>query len=369
MKVLFITNLPSPYRVDFFNELGKYCELTVCYERHSATDRNSLWKGKSAVNFNEIYAKVKPVGVEQSRGNGIVSIIKTEKFDKLIIAGYASNSVMRAIIYCRIHRIPYYIESDGAFFVKDKFPKVFIKKFLLRGASLHFTTCDEHVEYLKWLGVDKEKICKYPFSSLTNADMQSTVVLTAAEKRAVREKLGMTEDRIILSVGRFSYKNGYRKGYDILLKAVKDIQSIGVYIVGEKPTEEFVRMKEEMQADHVRFVGFKNKKELQDYYAAADIFVLLTRYDIWGLVINEAMMHGLPVITTKKCNAGLEMVKNDENGFLVDVADYKSVRDLLPELLNDAELLEKFSKKSREIAELYTIENMAKVHIDVLNKN
>lgn len=366
MRVLFITNLPSPYRVDFFNELGQFCKLTVCYERHSATDRNSLWKGKEAKNFREIYAKVKPVGIDQSRGHGVIDVIKTECFEKLIIAGYASPSVMKAIAYCRHHKIAYCIESDGAFFVKDKFPKKLIKKYLLCGAAFHFTTCEEHIKYLKWLGVAENKICKYPFTSLSNADMQNTAVLNLSDKKSIRKRLGMNEETIILSVGRFSYKAGYRKGYDILLKAVRGMNNVGVYIVGDEPTEEFVRMKEEMKANHVHFVGFKEKKDLQDYYAAADIFVLLTRNDVWGLVINEAMMHGLPVITTKKCNAGLEMVVNGENGFLVNVGDFEAVGKLISKLIKSPDMIDKFKQKSRKVSELYTIESMVQAHIRVL---
>ena len=42
--VVFCTNIPSPYRVDFFNEFGRYCNLTVVYERHYSTERNIAWK-------------------------------------------------------------------------------------------------------------------------------------------------------------------------------------------------------------------------------------------------------------------------------------------------------------------------------------
>ena len=49
MKVLFLTNLPSPYRVKFFSELGNLCELTVLYERKSASDRDDKWKVKAEV--------------------------------------------------------------------------------------------------------------------------------------------------------------------------------------------------------------------------------------------------------------------------------------------------------------------------------
>ena len=54
---------------------------------------------------------------------------------------------------------------------------------------------------------------------------------------------------------------------------------------------------------------------------AADAFVLPTREDIWGLVINEAMAYGLPVVTTDRCNAGLELIKNNVNGYVVHVDD------------------------------------------------
>ena len=59
MKVLFFTNIPSPYRVDFFNELGKYCELTVLYERRDADDRDKNWcnNEENNLNFKPIYLK------------------------------------------------------------------------------------------------------------------------------------------------------------------------------------------------------------------------------------------------------------------------------------------------------------------------
>ena len=76
-------------------------------------------------------------------------------------------------------------------------------------------------------------------------------------------------------------------------------------IVGDEPTQEFIEMKNNMKLDNIVFVGFKTKKELKDYYIAADVFCLQTRGDVWGLVVNEAMAYGLPIITTDKCVAGM----------------------------------------------------------------
>ena len=52
LKVLFITNIPSPYRVDFFNELGKMCDLTVLFERKDALDRDTKW-----LSYRKMYSK------------------------------------------------------------------------------------------------------------------------------------------------------------------------------------------------------------------------------------------------------------------------------------------------------------------------
>ena len=66
----------------------------------------------------------------------------------MIISGYSSPSVMPAIIYCRSHRIPYIIESDGGLNNADTFIKRWVKKYLLCGARMQFTICDEHMRYL-----------------------------------------------------------------------------------------------------------------------------------------------------------------------------------------------------------------------------
>ena len=57
MKVLFMANIPSPYRVDFFNELGKYCDLTVTFEGETATDRDKKWKAAEYKNFKAHFMK------------------------------------------------------------------------------------------------------------------------------------------------------------------------------------------------------------------------------------------------------------------------------------------------------------------------
>lgn len=366
-KVIFCTNLPSPYRVDFFNELGKYCILTVLYERHSSAERNVAWKGVRAENFKEIFLELKSVDVDRSKGSALRKYIKEHQADVLIFTNYVSLATIEAIIWCRLHRRKYYIEYDGGFNKKDSFAKGLLKKFLLKGAEGHLTTADEHIKYLKSLGIDKSKIHKYPFTSISEKDIAEANTLTANGRNYFKQKLAISEQKMILTIGRFSYDRGYGKGYDVLMRLAERLgPSVGVYIIGDEPTQEFIDWKAERELKQVHFVPFKSKKELADYYGAADLFMMLSRGDVWGLVINEAMAFGLPIITSDKCIAGLELVSNGENGHIVDIEDIDLVEDKAKQLLKDEDLLVEMGKNSYLKILKYTIETMATSHQSIL---
>lgn len=117
--------------------------------------------------------------------------------------------------------------------------------------------------------------------------------------------------------------------------------------------------------DNIVFVEFKAKEDLTDYYRAADLFVLPTREDIWGLVVNEAMAVGTPVITTTNCGAGMEILKNGEGGRLVSPEDPDSLAVTMKEMLEDTMLTEQ-TRLARKSAQAYTIENMAKQTAEVI---
>lgn len=117
--------------------------------------------------------------------------------------------------------------------------------------------------------------------------------------------------------------------------------------------------------DNIVFVEFKTKEDLIDYYRAADLFVLPTREDIWGLVVNEAMAVGTPVITTTNCGAGIEILKNGDGGRIVPPEDPDSLANAMQEILNDVELARQTEHVIKS-AQVYTIENMAKQIAEVI---
>ena len=140
-----------------------------------------------------------------------------------------------------------------------------------------------------------------------------------------------------------------------------------LYIIGGNGSE-YLELVREYDLDNIEFVEFLNKDKLREYYLAADLFVLPTREDIWGLVINEAMACGLPIITTTNCIAGLELVVDDENGYLVEVEDDEALAERIQRILSNNDLKDSMSINSLKRIKDYTIEEMAKKHIEVLSE-
>lgn len=359
MQVLFMTNMPSPYRVDFFNELGKFCNLTVMFERERDYGRDSRYTADKYKNFKAIFPKGIPVSDAEAFCPGVITLL-LKKFDQIIVGNYYSPTGMLAIGFMKLMHIPYILSSDGGIVKDDSAFKYKLKKFFIGSASKWLSTGKMTTEYLVYYGAKQDKTFVYPFTSLKESDIV-TRPLTKEEKNIIRQELNMTEEKIVISVGQFIY----RKGYDVLLKACADLnQDIGVYIIGGTPTKEYLDIKESLHLKHVHFVDFMSKEEIKKYYKAADLFVLPTREDIWGLVINEAMAHGVPVITTDRCVAGLELINNGINGYIVPCDDSIAIAEKIGIYFETS--TDHMNNNCLSIIKGYTVENMVREHIKIL---
>ncbi|QAA34735.1 glycosyltransferase family 4 protein [Clostridium manihotivorum] len=358
MKVLYVTTVPAPYKVQFFNELGKLCDLTVIFELDNVSYREKSWMETNFEHFTPIFLKGFKIR-DKRISFGVISSIKKNNYDFIIIGVYSTVSQMIAQLYMKHKRIPYIISSDGGLIKQERRVIYNIKKYFIGSAQAWLSTGKTTNDYLVHYGADINRVYTYPFTSISEKDVLNEPV-TNYEKGSLRKKLNIAENKVIISVGQFIY----RKGYDILLKACMNLdKSIGVYIVGGKPTEEYINMQKEMKLTNVHFVDFMEKTQLAEYYKSADLFVLPTREDIWGLVVNEAMAYGLPVITTDKCVAGIEMVHEQENGALVNSDDEKQLFAAIREFM--VGMNEKVSFASLNVAQKYTIESMAERHNEI----
>lgn len=167
---------------------------------------------------------------------------------------------------------------------------------------------------------------------------------------------------MVLSIGQFIH----RKGFDVLLKAAENLdKSIGIYIIGGSPDDSYIQMAKNAGEERIHFLDYMDKLALEDYFRAADIFVLPTREDVWGLVVNEAMAHAIPVVTTDKCVAVLELV-GEKAGRIAVSGDCLDLKKKINERLYDRIENIQDGIVAQQIIKSYTFEEMAEVHLRIL---
>lgn len=364
MKILWLTNVPSPYRTDFFNELGLYVELTVLFEKETSSERDKSWEINNFKHFYGIFLKGTASDVDKAICFSVITYLKSKRYDYIIVTNAATPTGMIGIEYMKLHKIPYLLEGDGGFKKNGKGLKEKYKKHLLKGAIGYFSTSKSHDEYYRMYGADESAIHRYPFTSVREKEIINELP-SLDKKNQMKEELGLTHRYLVLSIGQFIH----RKGFDVLIKASRLLgDDTLVCIIGGKETKEYSAIIKEYNITNVIFKEFQVKEQLEKYFLAADVFVLPTREDIWGLVINEAMSYGLPIITTDKCVAGLELIKDYDNGFLIPSEDESILVDRIKEILIDNELRKKIGENNLIKIKNYTIENMAKRHIEILEE-
>lgn len=353
IKALFVTNLPSPYKVEFLNLLAKSVDLRVVYERKGATNRNEKWFVDNSRNFEEIYLQRGAIGEEESFSFELVRYIKTIEHDRIVIMnGYIYPSEIFAINYMKRHHHPFFIMCDGMLPTDDRL-KTKIKSLLKRhvlSKSNHWLSSGKATtaELIKH-GATVDGIIEYPFSSISEKKLVNEIY----DKKHFKEIIGCSSEKMLLYVGQIIP----RKGIDLLLEASKKYSDITFYVIGGKLDSDGY--------DNIINIDFMTHDDLASYYKAADALVLPTNEDIWGLVVNEAMAVGTPVITTDRCGAGLELVQEGKNGFLFHRGDVGGLVDAIQKLYSSNEIT---FENINSTAKKYTIENMSDAVYEALKQ-
>lgn len=359
MRILFITNIPSPYRIDFYNELSRYVDLTVIFEARRATGIQFNWNDDN-IRFRAVFL-TDGVIKEKKINFSFIKYLGTEDYDYIVATNYAYYTELFILMYLKIKRIPYFLEIDGAILKKESAFKSLVKKKLISPAKLYFSPSKYADDFLVYYGAQQKHIIRYSFTSLLSCDVMKELI-DEKEKLELRDSLNISEDKVVLSVGQFIP----RKGFDLLITAASNLpKDYGFYIVGNHPTKEYLELVSKYKLTNIHFVDFIDSMTLKKYYLASDLFVHPTREDVWGLVINEAMSCGLPVITTDKCIAGLELVK--DNGIIIPTENVNSLVTSINRILSDDKLRKKMAMSSLDIIKHFTIEEMVKQHLDVFS--
>lgn len=355
MRILYLTNVPSPYRVAFFNALGRQCDLTVLYERRSSKERDPSWSSVQATTFKERYLTGLHYGPNKSLAPSVVKHLADRNYDVVVVGGYATPTGALAILTLKILGRPYVLNVDGPLRAASaQSARSHIKRLFIGGAEGYLATGREAAESLIRFGAESTHVHVYPFSSVSAKDIPKSLSPAYQSPSAPFR---------VLAVGQFIH----RKGFDVLLRSAALLGNRYEFqIIGGNETEEYARLRESLGLRNVEFAPFKSPAELRKDYRSADVFVLPTREDVWGLVVNEAMAQGVPVITTSACGAGVEMVIQGGNGYLIEPDSARALADAIRRVERGLSAGPALREGALRTARRYTIESMAEAHMTIL---
>lgn len=356
MKVLAFADFPSPYRVEVFKGLSKEYELHVVFDKMSDQNRSSEWFCRNT-GLNSISLLTKD---GQEKFKQILNNIRD--YDLVLAYDYHIKNAIKLEIQCMLYKVPYIMNLDGAFIRKNHI-KNLIKRFLIKGATGYFASGTHAIEYFKYFGAKSDKIYIHPFTSLHATDMLDDVV-SQEEKQLYRKELNIPNKKTVLTIGQFIP----RKGFDILIKAwSKELDDKAqLIIIGGGDEEGYYRkLIKENKSRNIILNGFKQREEIFKYYKAADLFVLPTREDIWGLVINEAMACGLPVISTNMCLGALELL---DKRCIVPTENVQQLNRKMEIFIDDENLRNSQAINNLKNIRSYTYENVVRSHVYAISE-
>ena len=345
-KVLYLTNIEVPYRVRFFNELAKYCDLTVVYERQKSKTRDDAWASCEQRRHRAVFLNGWNLSNENGFSFGIFRYL-FKKYDAIIVGCYNSPVQLMAILTMRLFGIPYYLNIDGETFLEGTGLKATVKRFVLKGAQKYLAAGEKSGAALQKV-VGKKPVIPYYFSSLDQAELQANRSIPPQPRTDT-----------VLVVGQYLDV----KGLDVALKVAEMDPGRKYLFVGMgKRTELFTQTNHPERFPNVQIIPFLKKSELEAEYRCCAAMVLPSRQECWGLVINEAASFGTPIVSTWGSGAAVEFLKDGYSCYLAKPGDADDLYYRIQQLLNSAQQVE-YRDYLLEKSSRYSIEKSVHVHL------
>lgn len=358
-KLLVITSNIAPYRLRWEEELAKYYDVTIAYTKDKESERKDGFL-KHSSNICHIHKLNNPEDKDDPICFDVIKLLRQNKDSFVLFDGYGLKTNLLGMLYYKLCFKRRFVNVDGyalgepKSLIKDLLKKCIIKFF----CTDIFCSSKTTKNHLISLGFNKDRIYVHNFSSVTK-DRILDKPLTFEEKLELRKKLNIkSEKRIILGVGNFITRKRFE---DLIMAFKKSNVDADLYFLGGKPTKKYLDL---IDSDtRINFIDFVKPEEVDKYYQISDLFVLPSQTDVWGLVINEAMAQGLPVISSDNCIAGLDMIKG--NGVVYKTADINALKEALEYCLKD-DVYNQMVIKSLEISKDYNIEGMVELQLPII---
>ncbi len=350
LKVIFIQPGYAHYRKKLFDKLNEEYDILFMFVSGksvypSSDEGNKVWKTIC------LYSEKNSLWLLR-----LLNLLLLHNFD--VIVSSLSHSIQSAIAYlvAKIKRKKLIIWSMAWHrpFEYSYRPNVYrmlrfmLAKYILGKANAVIVPGRFSYRYHQRLGISKDRIFV--------ANQSTNDVSKDNRNEISRDEIGVNQKYIILYLGRIIGV----KGLDILIKAFKKIEmereDVFLLIGGEgKFRLSCEKLARELEIRNIKFLGSIPSEKVGSYYKLSDIFVLpsciTNRAEAWGLVINEAMSMGKPIITTDAVGASYDLVKDGINGYVVKNKNVHELYEALKRILQDNRLMRAMGENSRKIFE------------------
>lgn len=356
MRIFWVFNHPAPYKVEFFNRLGKDNELTVYFERTSEAGRNAIFYSKTPLTFHALLGHpIKLGGINNYSRRPLKYLKKHQDFDIIVLNGWKTWTERLCISYCRRHHIPYVFYINGGI-VRPKENNIVyaIKSHYISKATYYMAPEECSKQYLLHYGAKEDRIILYPYGSIAEEErLQKPYDASGIEK--LRKKLHIQGKKVYVSAGFFIE----RKNFEALIRVFAHMPKDHVlYLIGEGPLKEaYESLIKKLKLENVFVLPYMDHKDLFRFYRACDVFVFPSHEDIYGHVIIEALSQGLPVFSSKFVNSARALAGLTPSNALLDFSKPEEAAKALQK-----ELPEGVREEAIEIAKRFTFEASAEAH-------
>lgn len=346
-RLLFLTVIPSPYQQELFNALNcsEEFDISVRYYSDVASDRK--WERTQLADYEKVMpvTRLPFVKFRLAVNSGLINEIRNADADLVIVSDYSFVSAQIAMWYLAFKGKKWIYWGEKPGMRRNLFRNILRPLLMLpiqySAAAVCAIGSRAESYYFTWLH-GKKMVFNIPYF----CDLHP---FQAAEK--------IRHDRInLLYSGQFIE----RKGVDTLLNAfaliADECPDLDLIMAGGNAEDIDPDLIPDRLKDRIQFAGFVQPGDLPGLFARADIFVLPSRYDGWGVVINEALGAGLPVIASDATGAAQDLVIHDENGYIFPAGDTHELAACIRKLVKSRTLREKFANASGQLGATFNLD-------------
>ena len=269
---------------------------------------------------------------------GIMKEIILGRPDLVILMSWMNPTWWMALAACVFRGIPFFYMTDANVQIeplrskwKRRIKALFLGRLLFRLSAGFLCAGTANKQLYQLYGVPDYKL--FPFAYSWGYDSLFKISADLKSRRSqIRADLGLPEDSlVVLYCGRLSRE----KNLFHLVEAYHRLEHPrkSLVLVGDGELKQALQDRvEELKVDSVHFFGFQDRNQVSKFYATSDLLVLPSARETWGIVVNEAMCFGLPVVVSHQVGAGIDLVVDGHNGYSVATWDvdalFQSIKQL-----------------------------------------